>query len=82
MGLLDKMQELMDEVLFASVIEACIRIRQLDQLWSRIQRYMTQGGMLALTAPTYGSMIKRVHSTEHAFLALKVMDSHEDHLHC
>jgi len=58
MGLLDTMQEPMDEVLFASVIEACIRIRQLEQLWSRIQRYMTQGGMLALTAPTYGSMIK------------------------
>merc|ERR1719375_1652230 len=48
----------MDEVLFASVIEACIRIRQLEQLWSWVQRYMTQGGMQALTAPTYGSMIK------------------------
>merc|ERR1719515_471070 len=58
MELLDMMQEPMDEVLFTSVVEACIRIRQLDQLWSRIQRYMTQSGMLALTAPTYGSMIK------------------------
>merc|ERR1719171_3150117 len=58
MELLDMMQEPMDEVLFTSVVEACIRIRQLDQLWSRVQRYMTQGGMQALTAPTYGSMIK------------------------
>merc|ERR1719405_226001 len=58
MELLDMMQEPMDEVLFASVIEACIRIRQLDQLWSRIQRYVKKGGMKALTAPTYGSMIK------------------------
>merc|ERR1719379_1919227 len=58
MEVLDMMQEPMDEVLFASVVEACIRIRQLDQLWSRVQRYMTQGGMQALTAPTYGSMIK------------------------
>merc|ERR1719262_1648213 len=58
MELLDMMVEPMDEVLFTSVIEACIRIRQLDQLWARVQRYMTQGGMQALTAPTYGSMIK------------------------
>merc|ERR1719171_2604661 len=58
MALLERMEEPMDEVLFASVIEACIRIRQLEQLWSWVQRYMTQGGMQALTAPTYGSMIK------------------------
>merc|ERR1719171_1293915 len=48
----------MDEVLFGSVIEACIRIGQLEQLWGMMQLYVKQGGMTALTAPTYGSMIK------------------------
>jgi len=48
----------MDEVLFSSVIEACIRMRRLDLLSDMMRRYAKQGGLLALTAPTYGSMIK------------------------
>merc|ERR1719214_466406 len=48
----------MDEVLFSSVIEACIRTRRLDLLSDMMRRYAKQGGLLALTAPTYGSMIK------------------------
>merc|ERR1719478_807462 len=58
MALLERMEEPMDEVLFGSVIEACIRIGQLEQLWGMMQLYVKQGGMQALTAPTYGSMIK------------------------
>merc|ERR1719482_2132184 len=42
----------MDEVLFASVIEACVRVGQLDLLSSKLQQYAGLG------APTYGSMIK------------------------
>merc|ERR1719238_979679 len=48
----------MDEVLFSSVIEACIRTRRLDLLSEMMRKYAKQGGLLALTAPTYGSMIK------------------------
>merc|ERR1719201_3196553 len=48
----------MDEVLFSSVIEACIRVKQLDLLSAKMRKYAQQGGLLALTAPTYGSMIK------------------------
>merc|ERR1719440_2768485 len=48
----------MDEVLFSSVIEACIRIYRLDLLSEMMRKYAQQGGLLALTAPTYGSMIK------------------------
>merc|ERR1719453_804155 len=48
----------MDEVLFSSVIEACIRIHRLDLLSEMMRKYAKQGGMLALTAPTYGSIIK------------------------
>jgi len=58
MELLGQMEEPMDEVLFSSVIEACIRTRRLDLLSDMMRRYAKQGGLLALTAPTYGSMIK------------------------
>jgi pentatricopeptide repeat protein len=58
MELLNQMDEPMDEVLFSSVIEACIRTNRLDQLSEMMRKYAKQGGLLALTAPTYGSMIK------------------------
>merc|ERR1719428_1679314 len=48
----------MDEVLFSSVIEACLRVGQLDLLSRQMQKYARQGGLMALSAPTYGSMIK------------------------
>merc|ERR1719183_13882 len=58
MALIDNMSEEMDEVLFASVIEACVRIGQLDLLSQKLQQYASKGGLAGLTAPTYGSMIK------------------------
>merc|ERR1719191_230318 len=58
MELLHQMDDPMDEVLFSSVIEACIRTRRLDLLSEMMRKYAKQGGLLALTAPTYGSMIK------------------------
>merc|ERR1719311_139304 len=58
MALIDNLQEDMDEVLFASVIEACVRIGQLDLLSAKLQQYAAKGGLAGLTAPTYGSMIK------------------------
>merc|ERR1719426_746643 len=58
MDLIDRMDEDMDEVLFASVIEACVRIGQLDLLSAKLQQYAAKGGLAGLTAPTYGSMIK------------------------
>jgi len=57
MKLIDSI-ELMDEVLFASVAEACIRTGHLDMLSERTRRYSEKGGLHGLTAPTYGSMIK------------------------
>jgi pentatricopeptide repeat protein len=56
--LVKQMDEPMDEVLFSSVIEACIRTRRLDLLSEMMRMYANQGGLFALTAPTYGSMIK------------------------
>lgn len=73
MELVERMRGEMDEVLFSSVIEACIRIGKLDILSNKLQQYViagpqgpmvecryTAGGGLVkgLTAPTYGSMIK------------------------
>merc|ERR1719253_514808 len=58
MALIDNMQDDMDEVLFASVIEACVRVGQLDLLSQKLQQYASMGGLAGLTAPTYGSMIK------------------------
>ena len=52
------MEESMDEVLLFSVIEACIRIGQLVLLSSKMRKYASQGGLTALTAPTYGSVVK------------------------
>jgi pentatricopeptide repeat protein len=51
--LIDDTGVVMDEVLFASVVEACIRTGSLDLLAERT-RQLPHG----LTAPTYGSMIK------------------------
>merc|ERR1719327_576383 len=58
MDLVDRMEDPMDEVLFSSVIEACLRVGQLDLLSRQMQKYARQGGLIALSAPTYGSMIK------------------------
>eukprot|EP00403_Amphidinium_massartii_P027535 CAMPEP_0178403856 /NCGR_PEP_ID=MMETSP0689_2-20121128/17584_1 /TAXON_ID=160604 /ORGANISM="Amphidinium massartii, Strain CS-259" /LENGTH=738 /DNA_ID=CAMNT_0020024823 /DNA_START=125 /DNA_END=2341 /DNA_ORIENTATION=- len=58
MDTIDDVEEPIDEVLFSSVIEACIRIKQLDLLSDLMRRYRAKGGFVHLTAPTYGSMIK------------------------
>jgi len=57
-SLIDEVEDSIDEVLFSSVIEACIRIRQLDVLSDLMRRYRQKSGFANLTAPTYGSMIK------------------------
>jgi len=58
LALIDAMDQPMDEVLFLSVVEACIRTGRLDLLSKQTERFMTQGAAASLTAPTYGSMIK------------------------
>eukprot|EP00928_Gymnodinium_smaydae_P062247 TRINITY_DN46155_c0_g1_i1.p1 TRINITY_DN46155_c0_g1~~TRINITY_DN46155_c0_g1_i1.p1 ORF type:complete len:1115 (+),score=299.63 TRINITY_DN46155_c0_g1_i1:138-3347(+) len=57
-ALIEEVEEPVDEVLFSSVIEACIRIRQLDLLSDFMRRYRRKGAFVNLAAPTYGSMIK------------------------
>eukprot|EP00747_Dinoflagellata_sp_TGD_P114942 gnl/TRDRNA2_/TRDRNA2_172031_c0_seq19.p1 gnl/TRDRNA2_/TRDRNA2_172031_c0~~gnl/TRDRNA2_/TRDRNA2_172031_c0_seq19.p1 ORF type:complete len:953 (+),score=234.25 gnl/TRDRNA2_/TRDRNA2_172031_c0_seq19:173-3031(+) len=58
MDLIEEIEEPIDEVLFSSVIEACIRIKQLDLLSDLMRRYRQKGGFVNISAPTYGSMIK------------------------
>merc|ERR1719491_1868088 len=57
-GLIDDVEDEIDEVLFSSVIEACIRIKQLDLLSDQMRKYRRKGRFVNLAAPTYGSMIK------------------------
>jgi pentatricopeptide repeat protein len=58
LALIDAMEEPMDEVLFLAVVEACIRTGRLDALSRQMGKFMKQSSASALTAPTYGSMIK------------------------
>merc|ERR1719502_582705 len=58
MALVDSMQEKMDEVLFSSVVEACIRIGRLDAVAAQMRKFAAQGGLVALTSQTYGSLFK------------------------
>eukprot|EP00929_Paragymnodinium_shiwhaense_P049393 TRINITY_DN24914_c0_g1_i1.p1 TRINITY_DN24914_c0_g1~~TRINITY_DN24914_c0_g1_i1.p1 ORF type:complete len:1074 (+),score=278.77 TRINITY_DN24914_c0_g1_i1:158-3379(+) len=57
-SLIEEVDENIDEVLFSSVIEACIRIRQLNLLSDLMRRYKGKKTFANLSAPTYGSMIK------------------------
>jgi len=80
MELCDSIEKPMDEVLFASMVEACIRIGRLDLLSERTRRYARQGGLLRLTAPTYGSMIKaygQAHDLERVWELWEEMTSRE-----
>merc|ERR1740123_2525707 len=58
MGLIEEIEESMDEVLLSSAIEACIRIKQLDRLSELMRRHKQKGCLRNLAAPAYGSMIK------------------------
>lgn len=58
LALIDTMDQPMDEVLFLSVVEACIRTGRLDVLSKQTEKFLKQGASANLTAPTYGSMIK------------------------
>merc|ERR1719217_464377 len=58
LALIDAMDQPMDEVLFLSVVEACIRTGRLDLLSRQTEKFLKQGNSSTLTAPTYGSMIQ------------------------
>merc|ERR1719316_2233779 len=58
LALIDSMDQPMDEVLFPSVVEACIKSGRLDMLSRQTEKFLKQGASASLTAPTYGSMIK------------------------
>lgn len=58
LALIDAMDQPMDEVLFLSVVEACIRTGRLDLLSRQTEKFLSQSPSVQLTAPTFGSMIK------------------------
>merc|ERR1719217_1734595 len=58
MAVVDSIEERMDEVLFSSVVEACIRVGRLDAVAAQMRKFAAQGGMVALMPQTYGSLFK------------------------
>jgi pentatricopeptide repeat protein len=58
LAVIDAMDDPMDEVLFLSVVEACIRTGRLDSLSRQMSKFMKNSSSGSLSAPTYGSMIK------------------------
>merc|ERR1719359_926620 len=58
LALIDSMDQPMDEVLFLSVVEACIRTGRLDLLSRQFDKFMKQSPTVCLSAPTFGTMIK------------------------
>jgi pentatricopeptide repeat protein len=79
-ALIEAMESPMDEVLFASVAEACIRTGRLDVLSQRMHKYVLSDGLRGLTAPTYGSMIKafgQAHDLEQVWLLWNEMSKRD-----
>jgi pentatricopeptide repeat protein len=58
LSLVESTEHKMDEMFFGTVVEACIRTSSLDLLSKQTAMFAGQGGSAALTAPTYGSLIK------------------------
>mmetsp|Transcript_55728 Transcript_55728/g.99229 ORF Transcript_55728/g.99229 Transcript_55728/m.99229 type:complete len:856 (+) Transcript_55728:158-2725(+) len=58
LGLFEASGLVMDEVLFASLVEVCVRCGSLDMLWKYLKEFDKHTGMQTISAPTYGSMIK------------------------
>jgi pentatricopeptide repeat protein len=80
MDLIESMESPMDEVLFASVAEACIRTGRLDVLSKRMRKISETDGLRGLTAPTYGSMIKaygQAHDVEQVWVLWNEMSKRQ-----
>merc|ERR1719498_823543 len=58
LALVDALEQPMDEIFFGIVVEACARTNNLEMLAKQTAKFAQQGGSVALTAPSYGSMIK------------------------
>lgn len=58
LDMVDATDQKMDDVFFATIVEACARTHSFDLLSKQTAKFAREGGSLAVTAPTYGSMIK------------------------
>jgi pentatricopeptide repeat protein len=58
MALVDDLEESIDEVLFSSTVEACIRIKQLGMLSQFIDTQKSKGIFKSISAPIFGAMMK------------------------
>lgn len=58
MGIVDEIDDEMDEVLLGSVIEACIRVDRRDFLMEHLRRYRSSRQVKMASGHTFGSMIR------------------------
>mmetsp|Transcript_43450 Transcript_43450/g.97868 ORF Transcript_43450/g.97868 Transcript_43450/m.97868 type:complete len:1003 (-) Transcript_43450:52-3060(-) len=58
MGLINAMEEPMDEVLLSSVVEACVRIGKPDLLAEKLKQLQGSNNIVVNGAHTFGSLIK------------------------
>jgi len=58
MALISSLEEPIDEVLFSSTIEACIRIKRIGMLSQFIKDHKVKGIFKSMSAPIFGAMIK------------------------
>ncbi|CAE8613627.1 unnamed protein product [Polarella glacialis] len=79
MDLIDKAEDAMDEVLFTSIIEACIRIKQINMLVDVLKRYRCKGIFAKLSSQTYGSMIKAFGEAGHVNQVRDLWAEMQDH---
>jgi pentatricopeptide repeat protein len=58
MNLVAELNEPIDEVLLASLVEGCVRTKRLDLVAKVLDQFKQADGCLKLSAPSYGSLIK------------------------
>jgi len=58
LALVDAMDQPIDEVLFLSVVEGCIRTGQLELLSKLFEKFLAECPAVSVSAPTFGTMIK------------------------
>jgi len=58
LNIISRLEEPLDEILFSTLAEACIRTKKLDVLDKYTSIFIGQGNSTVLGAPAYGSLIK------------------------
>eukprot|EP00927_Polykrikos_kofoidii_P043881 TRINITY_DN3797_c1_g4_i1.p1 TRINITY_DN3797_c1_g4~~TRINITY_DN3797_c1_g4_i1.p1 ORF type:complete len:718 (+),score=119.20 TRINITY_DN3797_c1_g4_i1:220-2373(+) len=58
LSLIEDVDNVLDEVLLSSIVEACLKTQRIDLLKEQLRKWQSKGVALHLTTSAYGSMIK------------------------